>query len=75
MDRDEFAAMLLKNGVGTAIHYPIPVHEQPVYKGKISGSPCKVSQKLAKEILSLPVYPSLTIDERSAVCTAINEGT
>lgn len=72
MTRDQFAEMLLKHGVGTAIHYPIPVHEQPVYKGKINGSSCPVSQQLAQEILSLPVYPSLTIKEREQVCKAIN---
>lgn len=74
MSRDQFAAMLHRNGVGTAIHYPIPVHEQPAYKEFITGSACPVSCQLAQEILSLPVYPSLTIDERNSVCNVINEG-
>jgi perosamine synthetase len=72
MTRDQCAEDLRSKGVGTAIHYPIPVHEQPVYKGKISGSPCPVSRQLAGEILSLPVYPSLTVEEREKVCKAMN---
>jgi perosamine synthetase len=72
--RDQFAAMLQRNGVGTAVHYPIPVHEQPVFKGKIPGSACPVSARLADEILSLPVYPSLLPAERDTVCKIINEG-
>lgn len=72
MNRDQFAEYLRDNGVGTAIHYPVPVHEQPVYKGKIGGSLCPVSQKIANEILSIPVYPSLTPDERIRVCSVIN---
>lgn len=74
MTRDQFAGYLHDNGVGTAIHYPIPVHEQPVYRGKIKGSSCPVSRQLAREILSLPVYPSLTSDERETVCRVINGG-
>ena len=75
MTRDEFAEYLHLNGVGTAVHYPIPIHEQPVYKGKISGSPCWVSSQLSGEILSLPVYPSLTSDEREKICSVINGST
>lgn len=72
ISRDQFAEDLYDHGVGTAIHYPIPIHEQPVYLGKISGSPCPVSHQLAREILSIPVYPSLTPDEREKVCSVIN---
>ena len=75
MTRDQFAEYLRMKGVGTAIHYPVPVHEQPVYRGTIKGSPCPVSQKVASEILSLPVYPSLTPDERIRVCSVINGDT
>lgn len=72
MSRDQFSEDLRSKGVGTAIHYPIPVHEQPVYKGKIAGSSCVVAQQLSEEILSIPVYPSLTKEERSMVCNAMN---
>jgi len=70
--RDMFADELFKKGVGTAVHYPIPIHEQPVYKDKVDGSLCIVSKELSEEILSLPVYPSLTPEERLLVCNAVN---
>jgi perosamine synthetase len=70
--RDDFADKLHQRGVGTAIHYPIPIHEQPVYKDIVKGSSCKVSRQLSEEILSLPVYPSLTTEERNYVCDAVN---
>ena len=69
--RDMVAEHLKECGVSTAVHYPIPIHEQPVYKDTISGSPCPVSQALSKEILSLPVYPGLTEHERFRVTEAI----
>ncbi len=71
--RDEFAKKLGNMGVGTAVHYPVPVHEQPVYKDKVRGSKCIVSKQISEEILSIPVYPSLSEDERKKVCKAINE--
>ncbi len=58
-DRDTFMQLLNKQGVGTAVHYPISIHEQPVYSGKIKGSSCSVSQQISREILSLPVYPDI----------------
>lgn len=72
--RDELAAWLQEHGVGTAVHYPIPVHEQPVYAG-IENPSCPVSERLAKEVLSLPVYPGLNEAELSHICDTINRWT
>lgn len=72
INRDEFARKLGEDGVMTAVHYPVPIHRQPVYKGIIKGSSCTVSEKLSREILSLPVYPSLTAEEREIVCNSVN---
>ena len=71
MDRDSFAKVLLDNGIGTAVHYPIPIHKQPLYRNT-AGSQCPVSESLSKEILSLPVYPDLKTDERKFVVETIN---
>lgn len=73
LSRDELAAGLAKAGVGTAIHYPTPVHQQPVYRGRITGSSCLVSTRLAGEILSLPVWPGLNTEELTHICQVINE--
>jgi perosamine synthetase len=72
--RDALSRDLSSKGIGTAVHYPIPIHEQPVYKDKISGSSCPNSQILSKEILSLPVYPDLTKEQISTIVHALNQG-
>ena len=70
--RDEFISDLNSKGIGTAIHYPVPIHKQPVYEGKLRISDCPVSEKISKEILSLPVYPGLTLEQRDSICQAVN---
>lgn len=69
--RDDLVSWLSEHGVGTAVHYPIPVNEQPVYSDS-QNPPCPVSSKLAKEVLSLPVYPDLSEMELSHICDSIN---
>jgi perosamine synthetase len=69
-DRDGLKEHLAKNGVETRIHYPIPIHLQPVYV-KMYGFKEGMfprSEAHAKECLSLPMYPFLTDDEVSVVC-------
>jgi perosamine synthetase len=69
--RDEFASWLSEHGIGNAVHYPTPVHEQPVYAG-IDNPVCPVSSRLSKEVLSLPVYPGLSNEELAYICDVIN---
>lgn len=69
--RDDLASWLLKHDIGSAVHYPVPVHEQPVFSG-LSNPPCPVSSRLAQEVLSLPVYPGLSEDELNYICNVIN---
>ena len=68
--RDTFAEDLRSNGIGTAVHYPIPIHKQPLYAE--AGSHCPVSEKISGEVLSLPVYPELPHEEREYICKTIN---
>jgi dTDP-3-amino-3,4,6-trideoxy-alpha-D-glucose transaminase len=58
--RDALRAWLLERGVGTDIHYPLPAHLQTPYArfGAGQGS-LPVTEQLAKEVLSLPLYPEL----------------
>jgi perosamine synthetase len=71
--RDTVARHLGDRGIMTAIHYPVPVHDQPVYKDRIPGSSCPVARRVSGEILSLPVYPGLTEEERKQVTDALME--
>jgi dTDP-4-amino-4,6-dideoxygalactose transaminase len=71
--RDWVQAKLKAAGIGTGIHYPVPVHLQPAYAGRIALGPagCNETERAAKEILSLPIYPELTDPEVATVCSAL----
>ena len=66
--RDELRAYLADEGIGTGIHYPIPLHLQTAYQelGLQKGD-FPVSENIASEILSLPMYPHLRLDQQQQV--------
>jgi len=70
--RDPLQVALKARGVGTLIHYPIPVHRQPAYVdlGYGPGS-LPVTEMITKEILSLPIYIGLTPDDLGRVAEAV----
>jgi dTDP-4-amino-4,6-dideoxygalactose transaminase len=70
--RDQLKAHLAEQGVGTDIHYPLPVHLQRPYAqyGGGAGS-LPVTERLAREVLSLPMYPELSDDSVDYVCQAL----
>jgi len=72
--RGELAEYLRTRGIGTAIQYPHTIHRQPAYTnlGYREGS-LPVAEKLAREILSLPLYPELSLDDVRAVANAVND--
>jgi len=69
-DRDRFQAELAERGVQTAVHYPIPCHQQPPYR-RYADRPLPVSEQAASQIVSLPLYPHLTDDQVAAACAAL----
>ncbi len=72
--RDALRQFLSERGIGTAIHYPVPIHLQPAYRGRLgdSGS-LPETERAAQEIVSLPMYPELREDEVKMVAEAIRE--
>jgi dTDP-3-amino-3,4,6-trideoxy-alpha-D-glucose transaminase len=69
--RDALAAGLEARGVGTLIHYPLPLHLQPAFAGcggRAGDFP--VAEAAAREILSLPLYPGLTDAQAESVVAA-----
>ena len=72
--RDELRRHLAERGIGTAVHYPVPIHLQPAGRalGYRPGS-FPVAEAQAKRILSLPVYPELTAGDIDYVTTAVRE--
>ena len=60
-ERDELHAYLNARGVGALTHYPVPVHLQPAYRDSLRRSNSLLeTEKAAREVLSLPIYPELT---------------
>ncbi|MDA9020190.1 DegT/DnrJ/EryC1/StrS family aminotransferase [Flavimaricola sp.] len=72
-DRDNLQARLTDAGIGTLIHYPIPPHMQDAYEDLgIMDDAMPLAQKLAGEVISLPIGPQLKAESAHAVLTAIN---
>lgn len=72
--RDALKDFLKSKGIHTLIHYPVPVHLQPAYEnlGYEKGS-LPNTEKVANEVLSLPMYPELTEEQVEFVCECVVE--
>jgi dTDP-4-amino-4,6-dideoxygalactose transaminase len=73
--RDALRQALKARGIGTNIHYPVPVHLQPAYAGRLAQGPSGLacSELAAVEVLSLPMYPQLEASQVARVITAVRE--
>lgn len=69
-DRDAFAEALTARGIGTGVYYPTPIHRLPSFKLELD---LPVTEEVATQALSLPVYPSLTQQERDTIVEAVND--
>ncbi|MET4700339.1 dTDP-4-amino-4,6-dideoxygalactose transaminase [Constrictibacter sp. MBR-5] len=73
-ERDAVRRKLADAGVATGIHYPVPVHLQPAYSDLGYGpGDLPVSERLAREFLSLPIYPELGSEQIAYVCDALED--
>jgi dTDP-4-amino-4,6-dideoxygalactose transaminase len=72
--RDELQKYFSENGIGTGLHYPIPLHLQKAYVDLGYGEgDFPSTEKVASEILSLPMYPQISADQQQYVATKIQE--
>ncbi len=71
-NRDNLREFLKNKGIGTLIHYPLPVHKQPAYRNRISHEMTN-TEAIVNEIVSLPMYPELTDEQAYHVAEAILE--
>ncbi len=70
--RDALQAYLRARGIGALIHYPVPVHLQPAYRGRLPGADTlPETEAAAREVLSLPMYPELRDEEIARVAAEI----
>lgn len=70
--RDALRDHLRASGVGALIHYPAPVHQQPAYEGRLGASgSLPQTERAVREILSLPMFPEMTVEQAACVVDAI----
>jgi dTDP-4-amino-4,6-dideoxygalactose transaminase len=73
--RDAWRAWLTELGIGTGVHYPIPIHLQPAYRDLgYSRGDFPVSEAVAAEVLSLPMFPEMTEAQIETVAAALRAG-
>lgn len=70
--RDAIRAHLQNAGIPTAVYYPRPLHRQPAYR-HADGDSAPVSEKLAGQVLSLPIHPYLGDDEQTRIIAAVKK--
>lgn len=72
--RDQMLEHLRSKGIDAGIHYPVPVHRQPAYlKEGYGDSSLPVTEQIANEVVSLPMYPELTGEQIEYVAHAVRE--
>jgi dTDP-4-amino-4,6-dideoxygalactose transaminase len=70
-ERDATRATLAEAGVGTAVHYPLALTQQPAYAESFAASPCPRAEAWAAECISVPCFPEMTSDEIDHVAGAL----
>jgi dTDP-4-amino-4,6-dideoxygalactose transaminase len=73
-DREALQAHLADAGIGTGVHYPIPLHLQKAYEhlGYKKGA-LPVTERVAAEIVSLPMFPQMTREQQLEVAQRVKE--
>lgn len=72
-NRETVQQRLQEAGVGSSIHYPVPIHRQPIIE-QLGFGECAVpeAERAAGEVLSLPIHPSLTAEDIERIATALD---
>jgi dTDP-4-amino-4,6-dideoxygalactose transaminase len=70
-DREDVARRLASFGVGSAVHYPVPIHRQPLYRQLGYQDSLPIAERASREVLSLPVHPALTVEDLDRIASAV----
>jgi dTDP-4-amino-4,6-dideoxygalactose transaminase len=70
--RDSLRTYLQENGIGSEVYYPVPVHQQAVYKNLGYELSLPESERAALEVLSLPIHPALSQADLETIVQAVN---
>jgi len=71
--RSRLEQELKARGIPTAVHYPLSLHQQPAYAAQYKGQSLPISEKLAREVISLPMSADLREADQDAIARAIGE--
>ena len=71
--RDEFQSLLKSAGVPTAVHYPVPLNQQPVYEDLCCASCTPQAADVSRHVMSLPMHPYLDVNLQSEIVARIVE--
>jgi UDP-2-acetamido-2-deoxy-ribo-hexuluronate aminotransferase len=71
-DRDGLQRRLNEQRIPTAIHYPLPLHKQPAYAKNHLGQSFPASEKVAREVISLPMHADLKPEDQEKVIQAVS---
>lgn len=72
-ERDSLQQFLREEGIGTLVHYPVPVHLQPAYSDRrYTPLPLPNTERWAREVLSLPMFPQLSEESVARAASALN---
>ena len=72
-NRDDWVDIINDCGVGTGVHYPVPLYKQPIYKSLGFSGNCPNAEFAAETVISLPVHPSLTKEDLDLVIEAVKK--
>jgi dTDP-4-amino-4,6-dideoxygalactose transaminase len=71
--RDQLQTFLKDRGIGTLVHYPVPIHLQAAYDKRMASTLLQQTERAAREVLSLPIYPELSDSDVQQVIESIRD--
>jgi dTDP-4-amino-4,6-dideoxygalactose transaminase len=74
LNRDTVVQRLVERGIGARVYYPIPIHQQPVFRAMPDYSNVHLpeTEQASREVFSLPVHPALSQEERGYIVEEVN---
>jgi perosamine synthetase len=73
ISRDELSRILKEKGIGYGIYYPIPIHKQPFYRKLGYDDVLPVAEKMAQQVISLPIHPGVTRQQLGIIAKVMKE--
>ena len=71
--REALQKQLNEAGIPTAVHYPVPLNEQPAYQHLCCPDCTPISHQISKQVMSLPMSPDLSVDDQDKIVRAVVE--